>query len=1250
MDSKNGVVGFYNMSSRTCGNFTKRRPEDGDGRNSTTEECDSTTEPVHFRVGEEVFCQDGEDMFFGTVGLIQGKRIKIIYDDGTEKWSTINKLKKVSPVSPVKEEVEEVKVNSFPSTPPFPPLNDGLGLGSSGSKKKTNSKCDLNGQVAPKESHQATCGSCGTQKIITRKKAMEYSPYTSHQYNCRKCINKSKTSKNNGVPIMAAAHYLVIWQFSSLSAIKPNNILKFINYLNIFFGVLKAANSRQRPRTSETNGGMDPNKARMLEQGIANGVVYRSETDICLHCRKEITEKVSLHCTMCERPCHPSCLALTPPPLPGDIFWSIICHVCGTQRHNDSPENDSQKLYSSRRSISSWSDVAYLLLSCLGCRNPTEKFFDLDKQIIPFWEENVSGLHLPRQYKTAQDLDRRNNLLLALTNASLRFLKDDKKKSESWSIKENTTRSIQVWKTIKPPTVSAGRGTIATQAAANKANNQGVPSPKNSPSHISPKSSSTSTSLSSLKSSGAPIGPALGKKGHKDQIPVAKKTGSELNNGVQWKNNIWPQSKYSGTKFLQDLPKTNINAVLGNPPVGESMSNNNPPMYPTVGPSNRLQQIQQQQKHTAILQPSPGGAARVTGMMIQNTSSSSSSSATLQAAEVGTRVGSYPVRKNGSPQLSKSIRVEPVERKKEVDLSSNSSFNFGGDNNKKSEELIRESPGFNNNQSSQQRPPAKRKLSLPAKPPTESSSASTSHSRTDEHELTSVAKKVKLSLPSSTDVTSKRLPSAPDSSGKSTHDYSTNTNISQKRDRSPLQRLTDLLRIGNGVLTIARVKQTEYGTQSEPLIPSTLADAMDQTQGVLKGRTDALASLTYDKAGQGFTSPIKNSIGATLTNGPSSSSSSTVQDKREENTKDKTNNVTTSPRVFKHASVSTPGASPSKSSSPVAERRMRPVRLKRAVVTNAQAEKQSKESSAEAGTKVGKNKVNGKTGSVAAVAAAALSHAAKTRGRPKKIFRQLVARRPVGNNNGFLGQFNGSVDNKIESASTDTVNESEFTWGSSTIKDLVEHGHGYRLGVLPRVPEGKTESEEVRQSAIKHIRDELAPRPPSYWSTSSTLNHSKKSANQKSRRDLKDVDSYYISGCRKDASGVQYQVVWRDGQGFECSSDDEEEMGIEFGSEYMYFEDYDFMEYFFDKMPVVSNEDDCDIDMEEGGETSGVEANNSVNGEVAAAVKAEPSDAERTKKNGKKWTEKELSNVGKIREETEAQSLEPIIIDLTDSP
>ncbi|CAL8110027.1 unnamed protein product [Orchesella dallaii] len=1236
MDSKSGVGIHSTSTSRACGNLTKKKPEDGDGRNSTTEECDSTTDSnSQFRVGEPVFYIEGEALLFCTVELVQGKRVKLAYDDGTIKFASISQIKKVETAcSPVKEEVEEVKLKSCPISPPLLPPNDTGG----GVSKKKSTKCDVNGQVTPKENHQVTCGSCGTQKIITRKKAMELLPY--NQYNCRKCINKSKTSKNNGVPIMAAAHYL-------------------------------GANSRQRQRSSETNGGMDPHKLRMLEHGIANGVVFRSESDKCLHCRNQIAEKVSLHCTMCERPCHPSCLALTPPPLPGDIFWSIICHVCGTQKHNDSPENDSQKLYSSRRSISSWSDVAYLLLSCLGCMHPNDKFFDLDKQIIPFWEEYVSRLHLPRQYKTAQDSDRRSHLLLALNNASLRFLKDDRKKSEHWSIKESTTRSIQMVKVIKPPAVTPGRGvtaagfpisvrasnpeaasvamsniaqTIATQAAANKANNQGVPPPKNSPSHISPKTSS-------LKSSGAStVGPSSGttkKQSKSDQAaPVAKKTGSELNNGVQWKNNIWPQSKFGGTKFLPELPKSTANAVLGNP-VGGDSSSSNLPLYPTVGPSQRVQQIQQQKQHTVILQPSVGGAARVTGVVV---ASSSSSATTSQAPETSNNrvggIGSYPVRKNGSPILSKSIRVEALERKKDVVVvdntnSANNSCSFASDNKKKSEDVIRESPGFNN-QLNQQRAPVKRKLSIPAKTSTDSSppaSSSSSQSRSDDHDLTSAAKKVKLSLPSSTDVTSKRLPSS-----------------------------------------------SSLHSSDSP------ADVMDhQGQGVNssgKGRTDVLA-ITYDKAGQAFSTPIKNSIGATstssspLTNGAQAQ----VPDRKsgsveEEITKEKTNtNVTTSPRVFKHASVSTPGAaSPCKpsSSSPVAERRMRPVRLKRAVVANAQAEKQSKET--ELGGKLGK-RVNGKILSNAATAAL---NTAKSRGRPKKPFRQLV-RRPVGNQGFNLGQFNGSVDKKNDSASTDTVNESEFSWKGATVADLLEHGHGYRLGCLPKAPEGKEEMVEMKESAIKHLREELAPRPPSYWSTSSslTMNHSKKSANQRSRKDLKDTDSYYISGCRRDEKGVQYQVVWRDGQGFETTSDDEQELGIEFGSEYMYFQDYDFFQHFFDKVPVDSNAggdesgSDCDNNMEQGGNDEGgepsskkVSVGNNCNGDgvqkgtIAAsepgAVKAEPRDVENASgitQNGKKWAEKALekdADVAKNGEDNEAvahdDGSDPIIIDLTDSP
>lgn len=80
--------------------------------------------------------------------------------------------------------------------------------------------------------------------------------------------------------------------------------------------VIQAAATRGgRPKGSD-NGAISTAKG-MLDHGISNGV-FRRDSDICLHCRSQIVEKIGLRCTMCERPCHPSCLALTPPPLPGD--------------------------------------------------------------------------------------------------------------------------------------------------------------------------------------------------------------------------------------------------------------------------------------------------------------------------------------------------------------------------------------------------------------------------------------------------------------------------------------------------------------------------------------------------------------------------------------------------------------------------------------------------------------------------------------------------------------------------------------------------------------------------------------------------------------------------------------------------------------------------------------------------------------------------------------------------------------------
>ncbi len=148
------------------------------------------------------------------------------------------------------------------------------------------------------------------------------------------------------------------------------------------------------------------------------------------------------------------------------------------------------------------------------------------------------------------------------------------------------------------------------------------------------------------------------------------------------------------------------------------------------------------------------------------------------------------------------------------------------------------------------------------------------------------------------------------------------------------------------------------------------------------------------------------------------------------------------------------------------------------------------------------------------------------------------------------------------------------------------------------------------------------------------------------------MDSYYISGRSIAQNGIQYQIVWRDGYGFEYSSEDEEELGVGLGEEnYLHFDDYDHMEYFFDKMPVTVNTliDDCDSEKStsNGEEKISFGKKGYIIKDVSG-VKKEPEDIanESPRKFGS-------DNVGmRVPKcvESRASINEPVIIDLTDSP
>ena len=72
-------------------------------------------------------------------------------------------------------------------------------------------------------------------------------------------------------------------------------------------------------------------------------------------------------------------------------FWDLLCSSCGNQN-----TNEKVKVFSVRRSINSWSDIAHLLISCLSVTSP-QRMFDLESEMISFLDSNIDRLHLPRQ-------------------------------------------------------------------------------------------------------------------------------------------------------------------------------------------------------------------------------------------------------------------------------------------------------------------------------------------------------------------------------------------------------------------------------------------------------------------------------------------------------------------------------------------------------------------------------------------------------------------------------------------------------------------------------------------------------------------------------------------------------------------------------------------------------------------------------------------------------------------------------------
>ena len=70
-----------------------------------------------------------------------------------------------------------------------------------------------------------------------------------------------------------------------------------------------------------------------------------------------------------------------------------MCSACGTQNER---EKGGSKVFSVRRSISSWTDVVHLIINCLKVKSLGQQYFDFDVEIMPFFDKNIERLHLPR--------------------------------------------------------------------------------------------------------------------------------------------------------------------------------------------------------------------------------------------------------------------------------------------------------------------------------------------------------------------------------------------------------------------------------------------------------------------------------------------------------------------------------------------------------------------------------------------------------------------------------------------------------------------------------------------------------------------------------------------------------------------------------------------------------------------------------------------------------------------------------------
>lgn len=147
----------------------------------------------------------------------------------------------------------------------------------------------------------------------------------------------------------------------------------------------------------------------------------------------------------------------------------------------------------------------------------------------------------------------------------------------------------------------------------------------------------------------------------------------------------------------------------------------------------------------------------------------------------------------------------------------------------------------------------------------------------------------------------------------------------------------------------------------------------------------------------------------------------------------------------------------------------------------------------------------------------------KTRGRP------LKTANGIGTNNG--------VPAAEETTKMDCSDGSNFSVLKSTVEDFALYGLGCTVSCLPKAPKTAQEHAKLITQVTGYFQSEEKPSPPSYWKSSN--NGASSSRWQKSKKDLKNLDSYDITGRMMDENGqIYYQYSWKDGYGNESPDED----------------------------------------------------------------------------------------------------------------